>query len=114
MEMLSQLGWFAKLSLLMGVGSLAVGIVYVLRPTERALAFVRPVSLAAIFAGISGLAGGVAMGLKRLATVPDAIGTPAFYMGLAESLVPLFVNLGFLAVAWLLVATGMLRRQNLR
>jgi hypothetical protein len=35
-------------------------------------------------------------------------------MGLAESLVPLFVNLGFLAVAWLLVATGMLRRQNLR
>ncbi|HXW03759.1 MAG TPA: hypothetical protein VD833_00890 [Vicinamibacterales bacterium] len=111
MEILSHLGWSAKLSLLVGICPLAVAVVYALRPTERALAFARPVSLAAIFAGISGLTGGVAMGLKRLATVPDAIDSPGFYMGLAESLVPAFVNFGFLAVAWLLVAAGMLRRR---
>ena len=112
MDMLDQLGWFAKLSLLVGLGPLAVAVVYALRPTERALAFARPVSLAAIFAGISGLTGGVAMGLKRLATVPDAIDRAAFYMGLAESLVPAFVNFGCLAVAWLLIAAGMLRRRE--
>jgi hypothetical protein len=114
MEILSQLGWFAKLSVLVGVGPLAVGIVYVLRPTERVLAFTRPVSLAAIFAGVCGLVAGVAMVLQGVAATPDPIDRARVSMGLAEALVPAFVNFGFLAVAWLLVAAGMLRRQNLR
>jgi hypothetical protein len=32
------------------------------------------------------------------------------YMGLSEALGPAFLNFGFLAVAWLLVAVGMARR----
>jgi hypothetical protein len=32
------------------------------------------------------------------------------YLGLSEAIVPAFMNFGFLAMAWLLVAAGMLRR----
>jgi hypothetical protein len=35
---------------------------------------------------------------------------PRVYVGLAETLVPVFVSFGLLAVAWLLIAAGMLRR----
>lgn len=110
MDVLSQLGWFAKLSLLVGFGPLVVAIVYALRPAERTLAFVRPVSLAAIFAAICGVVAGVAMVLRGIAATPEAIDRSRAYMGLSESLVPAFVNFGLLAAAWLLVATGMLRR----
>ena len=107
----NQAGLFAKLSLLVGFTPLLAAIAYVVRPTERTLAFMRPISLAAIFAGICGLAAGfiaVLMGLA--ASQPDQTVMRAVYPGLAEALVPAFVNFGCLAAAWLLVAAGMLRR----
>jgi hypothetical protein len=33
-------------------------------------------------------------------------------VGLAEALVPIFVNFGVLAVSWLLVAVGIMRRDS--
>lgn len=47
-----QSGIFGKLSLLVGFGPPGLAIAYVLRPAERTLAILRPVSLAAIFAAI--------------------------------------------------------------
>ena len=49
MEILSQIGPIAKLSLLASLVPCVVAIAYVVRPTERALAFMRPVSLATMF-----------------------------------------------------------------
>jgi hypothetical protein len=71
----------------------------------------RPVSLAAIFAGISGLTAGLIAVLLGVAATPQGqIGMSHVYLGLSEAIVPAFMNFGFLAMAWLLVAAGMLRR----
>src|SRR5512140_967067 len=88
-----------------------VGIAYAIRPTERKLVFMRPVSLGAIFAAICGLAVGISLMFQYLsATSAGGIDMPRVYAGASEALLPVFVSFGFLAVAWLLVAAGMLRR----
>jgi hypothetical protein len=111
MELLSQIGPFAKLSMAVGLGAFGVAIAYAIRPTERKLAFMRPVSLAAIFGAICGFSVGAAMIFRALsATPPGAIDMARVYAGLAETFLPVFVSFGFLAAAWLLVAAGMLRR----
>jgi hypothetical protein len=111
MELLSQIGPFAKLSMLVGVGAFGVAIAYAIRPTERTLSFMRAVSLAAIFAAICGFAVGVAMVFQAIAaTLPAPLDMARVYTGFAEAFLPMFVSFGFLSTAWLLVAAGMLRR----
>ena len=51
-ETFNHSGVFAKLSLLVGFVPLGVAILYMVRPLKRTLAFMRPVPLAAIFAGV--------------------------------------------------------------
>ena len=107
----NQAGILAKLTLLVGFGPPVLGMTYVLRPAERTLAIMRPVSLAAIFAAISGLGAGlIAVLIGVAATLPQPVHVPNVYVGLSEALVPLLVNFGLLAIAWLLVAVGMTRR----
>ncbi|MGB2717983.1 MAG: hypothetical protein WBC51_27600 [Vicinamibacterales bacterium] len=113
-EAFNQSGVFAKLSLLVGFGPLGLAMVYVLRPTEQTLAIMRPVSLAAVFAGICGwVAGLIAVTTGIAVTLPRPVHVPNVYAGLSEALVPPFFNFGLLAVAWLLVAIGMMRRPRL-
>jgi hypothetical protein len=57
-DMLGQLGLFAKLTMAVAVVAFGLAVVYVFRPTEQKLVLMRPVSLAAIFATVSGLLGG--------------------------------------------------------
>ncbi len=110
MEVLSQIGPFAKLSLLAGLLPFGVAIAYAIRPTERKLMFMRPASLAAIFAAICSFAVGAALMCQALAaTPPGSVDMPRVYAGLAETCIPVIVNFGFLAVSWLLIMTGMLR-----
>ena len=107
----NQAGVFAKLSLLVGFGPPGLATLYLARPTERTLLVMRPVSLAAIFAAIGGLTAGLIATLTHTAaTLPEPINLASVYVGLAESLVAPLVNFGLLAVAWLLVAIGMVRR----
>lgn len=108
-ETFNQSSVFAKLSLLVGFAPLAVALSYVVRPLERTLAYMRPVSLAAIFAGVCGVALGVIVVLQGL----SASASPEWrnaYLGVAEALAPAFVNFGLLSASWLLVAAGMVRR----
>jgi hypothetical protein len=110
----NQAGVFAKLSLLVGFGPPGLALFYVARPTERTLLILRPVSLAAIFAAISGLVAGLIAGLMHMgATLPGPINVGSVYVGFAEALVAPFFNFGLLAVAWLLVAIGMMRGPRL-
>ena len=44
------------------------------------------------------------------AAAPVGIEMPRLYSGLAEICVPVIVGFGLLAVSWLLIAAGMLRR----
>ncbi len=111
MDILSQIGPLAKLSMLVSLVPLGVAIGYLVRPTERTLVLMRPASLATIFAAICSFAVGAAMICMVLeAAAPGGIDMPRLYAGLAETCVPVIVGCGFLAVSWLLIAAGMLRR----
>jgi hypothetical protein len=111
MEILSQIGPLAKLSMLVSLVPFGVAIAYAIRPTERKLMFMRPASLATIFAAICSFAVGAAMICMVLeAAAPGGIDMPRLYSGLAETCVPVIVGFGLLAVSWLLIAAGMLRR----
>ncbi len=111
MDILNQIGPFAKLSVLVSVVPLAAALAYAIRPTERKLLLMRPVSLGVIFAAICALASGASLMCQYLAeTSAGGVDMPRVYAGIAETLLPVFVGFGFLAVSWLLVAVGMLRR----
>jgi hypothetical protein len=112
-EAFNQSGIFAKLSLLMGFGPPGLAIAYILRPAERKLAILRPVSLASIFAAIGGLVAGLIAVLMGVAATAGPVAVSNVYVGLSEALVAPLVNFGLLSVAWLLVAIGMMRRPRL-
>ena len=110
-DLLHQVSIFAMLSMSVSVGVFALAVSYAIRPTERKLALMRPVSLAAIFAALCGLLSGWAMVLGGMAATDSGkMAMESVYMGLAETLTLGFVCFGFLAAAWLLAAAGMLRR----
>jgi hypothetical protein len=113
-EAFSQAGLIAKMTLLVGFAPLAFAVAYAVRPEERILALLRPVSLVVVFAAICGVAAGFVAVLRGVAaTLPKPVGTmPNLYIGLSEALVPMLVNFGVLAVSWVLVVVGMLRRQR--
>ena len=111
MDILSQIGPFAKLSLLVSVIPLGMAIAYVVRPTEQRLILMKPVSLGSIYAAVCSLAVGLGMMCRYLSETSGAgLDLPRLFAGLGEAIVPLIGACGFLAVAWLLVAAGMLRR----
>ena len=106
---LSQASLVALVSIFIGVVPLAMGIVYVIWPTEHRLALMRPVSLATIFATISGSLLGVINVLLLMAR-GDAELPRVAWIGFAEALVPVFFGFGCLTAAWLCVALGLWRR----
>lgn len=109
-EAFSQAGIVAKVTVLMGLVPLGMGIVYAISPSEQRLAMMRPLSLVAIFASISGSTAGVINGLVGMARTQTPAFSPAVAAGFAESLVPVFFGFGCLTVAWLCVAFGLWRK----
>jgi hypothetical protein len=110
-DALRQMGLVALASIFMGIVPLAMGVVYAIWPSEHRLALMRPLSLATIFAAISGSTVGlinVLMGTTGTSATPEFTRISA--IGLAESLVPIFFGFGCLTVAWLCVALGLWRR----
>lgn len=107
-QMLSQASLFALFSLLVGVLPLGFGVLYAVRPTEHRLAMMRPISLASIFAGLSGSLSGFINVLSHVwRTEQPSISIMA--VGAAEALVSLLVAFGSLTIAWLCVAVGLRR-----
>jgi len=113
MDTLRNMGLAALVSLLLTLTPLAMALAYVIRPSERRLALMRPLSLAGLFAALTGTAGGfinVFVGLGKRGFTTETYTISA--IGTAESLVPLFVGFACLTVAWLLVAAGMGRQSD--
>jgi hypothetical protein len=108
-RMLSQASIVALLSLIVCVLPLGAGVAYGMRPTEQRLALMRPVSLAAIFSGLAGTLLGFINVLRGVAISEPPASSHIVVIGVAESLVPLFVAFGCLTVAWLSVALGLRR-----
>jgi type IV secretory pathway protease TraF len=108
---LGQLSGFASLTMAVAIVAFGLAVTYVFKPTEQKLVLMRPVSLAAIFATVSGLLGGWIALLSSLPATPDGhLPVADLYRGIAESLIVGFVSFGLLAAAWMLVAVGGLRR----
>ena len=110
-QMFREAGIVAKLSLFLALLPLGAGITYAVRPTEAKLALMRPLCLAGLFGALTGTFAGLLNAFRFTAMTNGASivsGVPL--LGLAESLVTLFVASGSLTVAWLCVAFGM-RRQ---
>lgn len=114
MQALLNASVFAKLTLLVGLAPMAMGVAYAMRPSERRLALMRPLSLASIFAALSAMLAGAIAILTTIAADGDPSGAAwrRGTIGLAEALVPPFVTFAFLVVAWMSVAVGMRRQQG--
>ncbi|MEO6238963.1 MAG: hypothetical protein ABIQ52_18355 [Vicinamibacterales bacterium] len=111
MDLFREVSLFAKLTMAVALAAFGLAVSHVIRPTAHKLALMRPVSLATIFATLSGLLGGWIAVLGGIAATPDGqLPIASVNRGIAESLTTGFVCFGFLAAAWLLVAAGMLRR----
>ena len=111
MDMLREASLFALLTLILGFVPLVMAAVYAIRPTERHLALMRPLSLAGLFGALSGGVLGFINVLRFLFTRELTAETyRVMAVGAGESLVTMFVGFASLSVAWLLVAVGMGRR----
>ena len=110
-EILTHASIIALMCMLVPVATLATAVVYAVRPDERGLSLMRPLSLASIFAALCAFFSGAINILRGIGETP-ALPVDSWRrvaVGAAESLVPLFVAFGCLTVAWLLVAAGQRR-----
>jgi hypothetical protein len=111
LDLLGELSVFAKLTMVVAAVAFGLAVAYAFRPAEQTLVLMRPVSLAAIFATLSGLLGGWIAVLGSISATPDGhLPAASLYRGIAESLTVGFASFGLLAAAWVLVAVGLLRR----
>jgi hypothetical protein len=110
MMMLRQISYFALLSLVIDALPFVAAAIYAARPTEGRLALMRPLSLAALFAGAAGTLNGVLNTFHWIYARPEIIGHwGQISLALAETMVPVVFGLTCLTAAWLLVAVGMWR-----
>ena len=98
----------ALLGIAVSLGTVVFALVYAIRPRERMLIVMRPLTMAAIFGGLSSFALGLTSTLKGVSATGGSA-WPASAAGLAESVAGLFVAFGCLTIAWLLVAVGLRR-----
>ena len=89
------------------------GAWFAIRPSERLLAFMRPLSLAAIFSAVCSFLLAVTNGFQTLSlpsNALDASGVRLTAAVMTEGLAPVVASFAFLTVAWICVAIGMRRR----
>ena len=98
-----------KIGILVAFFPVVAAIAYAIKPSERILALIRPLSLAAIFGGLTTLTSGLGNVLLGISVTGPNIDWRAVALGVAESIVAFFVACGCLTITWLLVALGMRR-----
>jgi hypothetical protein len=109
-SVLSEASIAALMSMLVALLPIAAGLAYVVSPSERKLSFMRPISLAALFSGLSGLLLGFINVLRGIWIAEAAVNWRIVAVGAAEAMVPLTLAFGALTFAWLCVAVGMRRK----
>lgn len=103
--------WFI---LVLGGVTLGVSIWFAIRPGERKLAFLRPMSVATVFSVLSGVFSDLGAVMHTVTNRPEFAQSPDLHLivmtGIGESMAPAILGFSILSVAWLLAAVG-LRRQ---
>jgi len=110
-DLLKHSSMFGLLGMAVSITTMGVALAYAIRPSERRLALIRPLSLAAIFGGLSSFAVGLASLLRGISETSSVIPVTfhAAAAGAAESMLGLFIAFSCLTIAWLLVTVGLLR-----
>ena len=109
MRAITNLGLAGLFGLLITAAPMILGLAFAVRPDERRLALMRPLSLAAIFAATANVFLGVTNSLVWATRNGASHTDPRILPGLAEVAVLGFVSFAFLTAAWLAVAAGMRR-----
>ena len=111
LEGFNNAGIFAKAFMLLPIAPLVLALAYAIKPTERRLALMRPLSLAAIFSSVGSITVGIIVVLQGIAatSAEHPVNWSPVAAGAAEAFVPTFSGFACLTLAWLLVAVGMRR-----
>src|SRR5215207_10960999 len=110
-EAFTEAGIVGKLVMVQAFGTIAMGLLCAVRPNERLLALMRPLSLAAIFGGLCSFSAGIAIvhrGISATANITKGSWS-AIALGTSEPFVALVVTFACLTVAWLFVSVGLWR-----
>lgn len=111
-------GPFFFFAMIVGLVTLVTAVIFALRPSERTLSILRPLSAATIFSSLAAFLLGIANGLTAYLRLLDRTaegpaGDPPWRLLLEafrEAPAPLVVAFALVSVVWLLAAVG-LRRQ---
>ena len=112
MNPLLGIGYAAKLGLLISFTPTLAGIWFAIRPSERQLSYMRPLTLAGIFAAFCTGALGVMHGAVALSRHPG-FDIQMLLGSISEVFAALAVSCVFLTVGWICVAIGMRRHGSL-
>lgn len=109
LQELSRAGVVAIFGMVVGLIPLGVAAFYLVRPTDRLVGLMRPLTLATVFAALNTFLSGLAAMFRRLPLMktPDGYNVDWITAGLSETITPMFVACGCLAAAWLCIAAGM-------
>ena len=101
------------LILLVGIVMLITSISFAWRRAEHKLVMIRPLSVAMVFATLSGICSNLGATVTHIAGRPElatgAAFSSALLEGIGESLAPAILGFAVLTVCWLIVAVGMRR-----
>jgi hypothetical protein len=88
---------------------MVVGLLYLLRPGERLLSLMRPLTMAAIFSAACSIALAMTNGLVALSRTSalDASGVGHVAIVVAEGMIPVIGSFACLTAGWVCVAVGM-------
>jgi hypothetical protein len=112
MNPLRGISYAAILGLLISFTPTLAGIWFAIRPSERQLSYMRPLTLAGIFAALCTGALGFMNGAKALSRHPG-FDIQMLLGGISEVFAALAVACVFLTVGWIGVAIGMRRHGSL-
>jgi hypothetical protein len=111
MNALHGASYAAMLGMLISFTPTLAGIWFAIRPSERLLSYMRPLTLAGIFAGLCTVALGVTNGAIGL--IRHGYDQQMLLGGISEVFAAMAVSCACLTVAWLCVAIGMRRHGSL-
>lgn len=108
-------GGFAMWPILaLGIVALSIALSYAMRPTERKLGLIRPLSVATLLMSLAGTLTGIAATMKHVTTIPKLAESPKMplyvMMGIGESISSVILGFGLLTIVWILAAFGLHRQ----
>ena len=106
-------GWSMIVVLLFGLLTLASAAAFMRKPEERHIGMIRGLSVATVFAILSGITANLAAVFSNVPSHPKWSQSPDLHLivmaGLGEALTPCILGFTMLSLAWLVTAVGVRR-----